>query len=65
MRDRYNNLLENLHLDVNLNKYDGLLTLMEAKRQIPQIKEIVLGEYEKEILKRMDDSFTVTLTPKT
>jgi hypothetical protein len=58
MRDRYNNLLENLHLDVNLNKYDGLLTLMEAKRQIPEIKEIVLGEYEKEILKRMDDSFT-------
>jgi hypothetical protein len=50
---------------VNLNKYDGLLTLPEAKQQIPKIKEIVLGEYEKEILKRMADSYTETYPPKT
>jgi len=55
MKNKYNTLLENIDLGMDLSQYDGSLTLPEAKQHIPEIREIILGEYEKEILKLMLD----------
>jgi len=53
MKNKYRTLLNGINLEIDLESYDGELTLFEAKEQIPLIKEKLLQAYEKELLKQL------------
>jgi len=50
---KYANMLNGIHIDVDLSEYEELMTLAKAKQQIPKITDDLLQLYEAEILQRL------------
>lgn len=53
IKAKYADQLSEISLPCDLSKFDGKLTLTEAKKAIPQIEEDLVSQYEQEILKQI------------
>lgn len=53
LKDKYQSRLDGIHIPCNLEKYDGNYTVDEAQKAIPMIRNELIEQYKKEIIKNI------------